>query len=310
MRTKTAKLGIGKNKIKYDRKEGLQCYLMIGIPLIGFFVFTLYPILWAIRLSFFSYTGVPSQTAFVGLRNYAKLFADGAYWKTWVTTLEFAVFKIAVEYTIGFIIAVLLSGGRKGANFFRSMYFLPTIVSISIVGLIFSNLFDTFGPINMFLKKLGIISENVQWFSTKPAAMTALVVGSVWASLGTTMMYLMSALATVPKDVYESADIDGAGSLTKVFKITLPMIAPQLQIFLMLSIISMLGANEYILVMSNGAPAGMTHTVMSYITSRVVPGFGTVANLGYSSAMSIITSIMLAMFSMLYNLFSKRMKSI
>lgn len=310
MRTKTAKLGISNNRLKYDRREEIQCWLMLSIPIIGFFVFTLYPILWAIRISFFSYTGVKVDTVFVGLRNYIKLFTtDITYWKTWITTIEFAVLKLVLEYPLAFTMAVLLMGGRKGANFFRSIYFLPTIISTAIVGLIFSNLFDVFGPINFFLKNLGITSEFTQWFATKPTSLVALTITSLWGSVGTTMMYLMSALATVPKDVYESADIDGAGPFTKVFKITIPIIAPQIQIFLMMSLLSMLGANELILTLSNGAPAGSTHTVMSYLTSRIVPGFGNVGNLGYMSATSIITSILLACCSLIYNMITNKMKS-
>lgn len=309
MRTKTAKLEVSNKKIKYDKTEEIQCWLMIAIPIIGFLVFTIYPILWAIRISFFSYTGVLSETKFVGWKNYITMFSDPTYWKAWVTTIEFAVYKLVIEYPLAFTMAVLLTGGRKGANFFRSIYFLPTIISTAIVGLIFSNLFDVFGPINIFLKNLGITSDYISWFSTKPTSLTALVIGSVWGSVGTTMMYLMSALATVPKDVYESADIDGAGPFTKVFKITIPIIAPQIQIFLMMSLIAMLGANEFILVMSNGAPAGSTHTVMSYLTARIVPGFGNVGNLGYSSALSIVTSILLACCSLVYNAITNKMKS-
>lgn len=298
------------SKLHIDRKEEIQCYLMIGIPLIGFLVFTLYPIIWAGSLSFFSYTGIPSETRMIGFTNFKKLFVDSAYWRSWLMTLEFAGLKILIEYTLGFIIANALTGGRRGANIFRSMYFMPAVVSIAIVGLIFSNLFEYFGPINVILQKVGLISQNIDWFSKKSTALIALVTGSVWSSLGTTVMYIMAALATVPKELYESADIEGAGVFTRFFKITLPMIAPMLQIFLMLSIVSMLGANEYILVMTNGAPAGTTHTVMSYITSRVVPGFSEVANIGYSSAMSIVTSVIVATISILYNVMSNKMKNL
>lgn len=299
-----------RTKQKYDKKEELQCYLMIAIPIIGFFVFTLYPLIWAARLSFFSYTGIPSETRMIGLANYIKLFADPSYWRAWGTTLQIAAIKIPIEYVLGFLIANMLSHGRKGADFFRSAFYLPAIVSTAIVGFIFSNLFEYFGPINVILSKIGFIGQNVDWFSQKGTALAALVTSGVWHSLGTMVMYFMAALATVPLELYESADIEGAGSVTKFFKITIPMIAPILQIVLMLSIISMLGVNESILVMTNGAPAGSTHSVMSYITSRVVPGFGIVSNLGYSSAMCVVTSVIVCVIALLYNLFSRKMKNL
>jgi len=298
------------NNSSLKRSEERWCYLMIAPAILGFFVLTLYPMIWSARYSFFSYTGVPSETKFIGLTNYIKLFQDPGYWKAWLTTFEIAVIQLPISYILGLLLASVLVGKRRGANFFRSAYYLPAVIGTAIVGLVFSNLFEYFGPVNIILTKLGLIEQNIDWFTNKSTAIATIVVANVWHTLGTQVLYFMAALSTVPKELYESADVDGAGTVTKFFKITLPMIAPTLQILLMLSIVGTLGMNDIILVMTNGAPAGTTYTIESYITSRVVPGFGVVANLGYSSAMCIVKSIIVAGISIAYNKFSDKMKNL
>jgi raffinose/stachyose/melibiose transport system permease protein len=244
------------------------------------------------------------------LRNYLTLFADSVYWRAWLTTFEIALIQMPILYILGFVIANMLVGDRKGANFFRSVYYLPAVVGAAIVGLVFSNLFDYYGPVNVLFTKLGFIKENVDWYANKGTAIATIVTANIWSGLGTQVLYFMAALSTVPKELYESADVEGAGTFTKYFKITIPMIAPTLQILIMLTIINVLGMNDMILVMTNGAPAGSTHTIESYITSRVVPGFSTVSNIGYSASMSIIKSIIVCSISLTYNHFSNKMKNL
>lgn len=292
------------------KKEQIMCYLMIALPLIGLVVLTAYPILWAIYTSFFSYNGIPSQTEFLGIKNYISLFHDVTYWKTWIVNLEFALIKVPIEMLLAFITANLLMRNTKFGGFYRAMYYLPGIISIAITGLIFSNLFDYFGVINAWLLKLGIITSPIEWFASKSASMTALMIGSFWASFGGSVIYFSAALSTVPKEIYESAEIDGAGKISIMFKITLPMIAPVLQVLLLLSISGVLNINEYILVMSNGAPAGKTHAVASYLTSKIVAGYGEVANIGYASAMSIVTSVIFCALGITFDKMSQKLQSI
>ena len=298
-------------KKKWDKNEVRTCYLMLALPIIGLLVFTLYPILWTGYISFFSYTGVPSQTRFIGWENYITMFTKNVgYWNAWRVNLEFMLFKTPIEMLLALITANFLVKNTKFSGVYRSIYFVPAIVSVAIVGLIFSNLFDYFGVINVMLKKLHIIEQNIDWFTSKPTAMLALFVGSFWQAFGVTVLYFMAAISTVPKEVYESADIDGANKVTVLFRITLPMIAPVLQVVLLLSVTGLLQINEYILVMTNGAPAGSTYTIAAYITSKIVTGYGQVANIGYAAAMSIVTSILFCVVGLVFNMVSKKMQNI
>jgi len=298
--------------ISKKKSKALQCYLMLSTQLIGFLVFTLYPMCWAANKAWYYYTGARLETRFVGWENFLTLFTkDFAYWQTWSTTFKFAIFKMPIELIIAMILALILNRKIKGKGFFRSMYFLPNIISVAIVGLIFTNMFNYFGIINAWLVKLNITSAEVDWFSNTSTAMAALVIGAIWQTFGINVLYFLAALSNVPEELYESAYLDGASEITIFFKITLPLMAPVLQTILLLSIIGTLQVNDYILVTTNGAPGGTTYTVMSYVVSKFVPGFADAnVNIGYGCAMSLVTSIIMCIIALGYSKLSKKMQNL
>ena len=123
--------------------------------------------------------------------------------------------------------------------------------------------------------------------------MTVLVIGSVWQCVGLNAMYVLAGIQNIDKDLYEAADIDGASKFRQFWSITLPLLAPVLQIIILLGINGTLQTNDYVLVMTNGAPGGATNTVMSYLTKKFMPGFATesVINVGYGSAVYAVSSV-------------------
>lgn len=297
---------------KYDAKHVLQCYLMIAPQLIGFFLITLYPILWAIHKAFYYYDGIISATRFVGVENFLTLFTkDSAYWGTWLTTLEFTAMKLPFELPFAMIIALLINKKMKGKSIMQTVFYMPSIIGVAIIGLIFFTMFDYFGIVNAALQKYGLISGGIEWFSHKWTAMTVLVLGSVWSTFGINALYFLAALQNIPTELHEAALLDGITKRQEFFKITLPMMAPVLQIILLLSINGTLHTNEYILVMTGGGPGGRTHTVMSYIVGKFVPGFsGGSVNIGYGCTVSFITSIMMAIIAAAYMKLSERLRDV
>lgn len=287
----------------------LQCYAMISLQLIGFLVVIVYPMIWAIRLAWFNYDGVASNTKFVGWDNFKKIFTqDSAYWRAWLTTLKFAVYKLPVELPLAMFLAAILNKKIKGRGFFRAMFYLPNVIAVAIIGLIFSNMFDYFGIINAWLYKLGLVSERIDWFANPGTAMFVLVAGSVWHTFGLNILYFISAMQNIPEELYESARIDGASRTVSFFKITLPLMGPVLQTILLLSLVGTLHTNDYVLVMTNGAPRGETFTVMSYIVDKFVPGFAAgTANIGYGCALSLVTTVIMASIALIYKKISAKM---
>ena len=298
-----------------DRKTkiAIQCYLMLLLPIIGFCVFTIYPVAWTFRWSLYSYSGIPSQARFIGFDNFKTILTeDFTYWKMWLNTLIYGIYKIPIEMIIAMLAALFLNKKIKGKGGFRAIYFLPNVISVAIIGLIFSNMFSPFGIVNSMLEKMGIIAEPINWFSTKARAMSVLVIASIWNTFGINVMYFLAALSNVSEDIYEAAEIDGAGKITTFFKITIPLITPVMQTIFLLSLIGTLGVNDIILVLTGGAPGGETFSVMSYVTRKFVPGFATdtVLPLGYGCAMSLMTTIILTSVALIYNKLSSRLKNI
>ena len=298
-------------KSGFQKHTVTQCYILLLPEIIGLLLFTLYPMLWAVKKSWFFYTGTKTMQKFIGWDNFIGVFKDTAYWTTWLTTLKFMVYKLPFELPLAMVIALMLNKKIKGSGFFRSMYYLPNVISIAIIGLIFSNMFDYFGFINANLMKLGIIDTEISWLSTTRGAMTVLIIGAVWNTFGVNVMYFLAALSNVPEEMYEAAKLDGAGRFTVFFKITLPMMAPVLQTIILLALNGSLHTSDYILVTTNGAPGGTTFTVMSYIVSQFVPGFASNSvNIGYGCAMSLITSVFMCIFAIMYMKLSRKMENV
>ena len=287
--------------------------MFLLLPIIGFLVLQIYPIIWTFRWSFFNYTGVKDTAVYTGWKNFVTFFtSDMSYWKAWLNTLKFAVMKVPAELTLAMLLALALTKGRKGSGLFRTLYYVPNVISVAIIGVVFSNLFGFFGIINIVLQKLGFITKGIEWFADKNTAMLVVVIGSIWNTFGINVMYCMAALTSVPEDVYESADLDGASAFVKFFKITFPMILPLAQIVILMSIVGTLSTNDYIVAMTNGGPAGGTNTVMSYLTTKFVPGFAATANppIGYGCAMSLVTTVLFLFIAVGYNKLNNKLKNI
>ena len=301
-----------KKHLSRKARKTLSCYAILSPQIIGVLVFSLYPILWAASKAFYYYTGTPSATRFVGFDNFLKIFTiDSTYWQTWGNTLLFAFGKLPLELPFALLVALCLRKGLKGAGFFRAAFYLPCVISIAIVGLIFTNLFDYFGLINAWLTKLGLIEAPIEWFSNPWMARFALIIGSIWSSFGINVLYFISALANVPEELYECARLDGASRWVMFRKITLPMIAPVFSTILLLAINGTLQTSEYILATTRGAPGGSTYTVMSYVVNRFVPGFAEVnTNVGYGCALSLVTAVLMGLIAVLYSKLTAKLQNI
>ncbi|MDD6710530.1 MAG: sugar ABC transporter permease [Sharpea porci] len=299
-------------KVKYSRgykSDERACYIMLLPQIIGFCVFTIVPLVWAMSLAWTYYDMI--STRFVGFDNFRILCKDTQYWKALLNTIMYGIMKIPLELPIALILAVLLSKKIKFKGIYRGIYYLPHVISLALIALTFSNLFNHFGVINGLFTKFGLFDAPKDWFNNKWSAMFIIVLADIWGSFGVNVLYFVAALANVPEDVYESAKLDGATNLQCFFKMTLPLIAPTLQIILMLSIIGTLGINEMILVMTNGGPGGSTFSAQSYIFSNYAPGMasGTV-NVGYGCAMSLVTGLILATITGTYMKFSSKLNDI
>jgi ABC-type sugar transport system permease subunit len=307
---KSIELKTAKKK-PFFTKHDIECTVMISPSIIGFFVFTLYPMLWAISKSFNYYTGVDSQTMFVGLENFKNAFvsSDG-YWTALGNSFLFTIGKLPIELPLALLLALIVSKKYPGFKTARIGLYFPTIISVTVVGLVFTNLFSYSGYINGILQKFGMLSEPIDFFSKKSTAMMILIIASVWQTFGINTIYFIVALSNVPEDVYESAKLDGAGPFVTFFKITLPLIAPVFATILLLAINGSLQTGDIVLNLTNGAPGGQTEVAQTYLLKKMVPGFASPsANIGAGCATAIINAFIYAGVAVIYKKISNKVVS-
>lgn len=294
------------NKTRWIKKDSTQAVLMLAPMLIGFVLFTYVPILYILRYAFYNSNGF--KETFIGMANFARLFGDSAYWNSLVNTFTLTFGKLAVEIPLALLLAVLLNKGRKGTGVFRITFFMPTVISAAIAGLIFSLMFASFnGTVNGILQSAGVISQPISWFSQKGSALFVIGFASVWNNFGINMIFFLMALQSVPKELYECADLDGANVFQRFFKITLPMIGPTFQVVLLNAIVGSMKMADIVLSTTNGQPGGKTEVVMTYVFKYFFGYDSRAIEVGYASSMALVTAVILAVTALIYMRLTKKL---
>ena len=305
--TESLSLGSGTSqRIKIANRCG---FFMILAPLIGFLTFTVYPIIWVLGTSFFDYDMITYK--YIGIENYIKVFKDPLYWNSVWFTIKIVLLTNVIQIPLALFVAALLNSKRVyGKSLFRTVYYMPAIISTAIVGLVFSFIFSSYdGIMNNILEAIGLIDEPISWFSSTGGSTFVIVAVSIWGGMGTNMLFFLAGLAGIPTELYEAAEIDGANKWQVFTNVTWPMLKPMLQIIVMLSITAGLKSSDLILTLTNGGPGGTTEVVMTYLLKKFIPydSMDFVPNLGYASALGIITSIIISIITLAYLRMSKKM---
>jgi ABC-type sugar transport system permease subunit len=269
----------------------------------------IYPILWALRYMFYDYQGY-GEEKFIGLGNFARLLRDSEFWHSVTNTFVYAGGKIIIVIPLSLVLAVILNRGLKGKGLLRAVYFMPTIISTSVMSIVFFTIFNSYnGLLNQFLIKYGIASRAIDWLGPNYAMLTVIVT-AVWGAIGNYMLLFIAGLQGIPEDVYESAAIDGANAAQKFWYITIPMLGPVLQMVIMLAIITALKGYESIMVLTEGGPIGTTTVMYLYVYKLFFPvsvTSSTVQEIGYGSAVGFVTALLVGLITMLYFAMSRRL---
>ncbi|MFA6505731.1 MAG: sugar ABC transporter permease [Treponemataceae bacterium] len=285
--------------------------LMLLPMFIGFMVFTVYPILWVLRWAWFEYAGY-GNALFVGLDNFVRAFTrDSNFWNAMLNTFYLAFAKLILEMPLSIALAFFVNKQVKGSSILRIIYFLPTVFSIAVIGLIFVILFSAYnGIVNALLVHSGILRSNINWFANRWLSLTVVLLVSLWSTFGLNMIYFLMGLQNIPEELYECSTLDGASGARQFFSITIPLLAPVMQIVFMLSMLGTMRIADLILVMTNGQPGGSTEVVMTYIF-KFFFAYGDASGrsqYGYGSALAIITGIILTIITVIYLRMSRKLK--
>jgi multiple sugar transport system permease protein len=204
---------------------------------------------------------------FIGLDNYRDLLtgADSILPRAVGNTLVFTIASIFFQFIIGFGLALFFNKKFPGCNFFRGVVMISWILPVTVVGLLFKFMFATTGGIiNQFLVFLGIINRPVEWLLNGGTAMASIVTANIWIGIPFNMILILTGLTTIPAEIYESANIDGAGKLRQLFAITIPMIKPAIMSVLTLGFVYTFKVFDLAWVMTKGGPVNATQLVSTY----------------------------------------------
>jgi multiple sugar transport system permease protein len=256
-------------RINYS--ETFWGYLFLAPTLLGLLVFTLGPILASLGLSMMKWNIVDTPV-WVGVRNYQVLFKDPLFWKAMTNTVRFMVMAIPLEMGLSLILAMLLNQGLKGISFFRTAFFAPGVCSIVATAMVWRQIFDyKLGLLNGLITLFG--GNPVPWLMITPTAMPAVVIMTVWAGVGYSMLLWLAALQGVPQTYYDAAVVDGAGGWAKFRHVTWPMITPTAFFMLVLNIISSFQIFQQTFVLTSGGPRQSTYTLVLYIYEKAFRNF-------------------------------------
>lgn len=288
-----------KRENKLNRTATIQSYLMIAGSVLALFVFVVLPLLWIMRYSVLSYYGF-GPTKFVGLKNFIQVFSktSAKYWISVKNTFIFAFGKLLVEIPLALVLAFVLTRDLKGTNFFRSVYFMPSMISVAVMGVVFTYIFaHVGGVVNEGIKLFG--GEGVKWFATPATSMIVLMIASIWQNFGINMLFFMTGLQSISPEMYEAASIDGASNTRQFFTITIPLLGPVLQMVLMNAILGSLKVTDLVLTLTNGR--NNTHVMMTYIYRQFFPDSGSASqNYGFGAALTVVTAVILTIVTLIY----------
>ncbi|MBQ4645874.1 MAG: sugar ABC transporter permease [Candidatus Gastranaerophilales bacterium] len=276
-----------------DMKKNLSAYLFLlpaGIILLLFFFF---PFFETIELSFFDYGNNIYKPTFVGFDNYISLINSPLFLKTILNTFYFLILCVPFLVIFPLFLAILINQNIKFKNTYKVLIYLPVVVSIVVVAIAFKWLYAPSGLLNFFIEKIGF--EPVGWLTNPKVAMFSVALVTIFKGVGYYMMIYLSALMSVPKELYEAADVDGIVGFKKHWAITIPHLMPMIALVSTISSISALKVFVEIYVMTHGGPMDSTKTIVYYIYERAFENL----DLGLASAGAVILLFVVMGFSML-----------
>lgn len=275
------------------RKIARTALIFIFPVVIYNIVFRIYPIIYSLYLSFTKFSGLGTPK-FVGIENFQRLFADKEFWLSTLRTLQFSAEVLPTNMLLSLLLALLINRKMVGISLVRSICYLPVITPMVAASVIWTWIYDpNVGILNFVLNLFGI--GPVNFLGNMSTALHSIVVMRVWRGVGWNMIVYLAGLQSIPKEVYEAASIDGANSLQKFARITLPLLRPVHMYVLLVGLASTLQTFTEVYVMTQGGPINST-TVVGLLIYKTAFDY---MDMGYASAMSFVVGTVIMLVSIL-----------
>ena len=284
-----------------EKARALRGDLIAACFLIPFAIlyslFTIYPVFQGAYMSFFKWNLMGKQ-AFVGFDNYTKMFTDKFFWASLGNTTKFVIASTPTIMISSLVLALLCNRPIKGKRLFRTIFFIPNLLSVAVISYIFIFMAQPYdmGFISNLLHSIGFSQDyEIFWLTDEKLAWVTIVVATMWWTQGYNMMLYISALQDIPDHLYEAASIDGATPSQQLFHITLPMLNNTTALILMLQIIASFKVFQQIWLITAGGPGRATRPLIQYIYEQ---GFEK-QKLGYACAMSFVLFFILIVLTLI-----------
>ncbi len=277
-------------------------YLLLVPTFIIIVFFIYYPTFQTFKLSFYKISPFGNRLFFVGFQNFWSLFTSGQYIQSAITTLIFVTVTVIGGLVISLLLALLLNEKVPGIGIFRTLIFAPYAISPAVAGTLWAFLLS---PVAGYISYLFLIIFNAQpqWLTTYPLALIAIMIATIWKNLGFNVIFFLAGLQSIPQSYYEAATIDGANSIYRLLKITIPLLSPITFYLIVMNVtFTAFSAFATIDVMTQGGPANTTSTLIYKLYQDGFVNFNT----GFASAESVVLILIMAVFTYLYFKFGQR----
>lgn len=275
-----------KRKSPLTMKKTLIAWSFILPNFLGFFIFTLIPVIFSFILAFMKWDSF-NTPEFVGFNNFVKMVGDQSFWISLTNTIGYTVGVVPLTLVCSLGLAILLNQKIRGIRFFRTAFFFPYVTSLVAIAVVWNMLFHpTMGPINQVLKL--IMAHPPGWTSSSEWALWAVVIVSVWRGMGYYMILYLAGLQSIPGELYEAASMDGANKSKQFWHITLPSLRPTTFFVTVMLVINSFKVFDLIQVMTDGGPGRSTNVLVYKIYNEAFVKF----NFGYASAIALILFVM------------------
>jgi len=277
-------------KISKQLRTDITGYLFIGPNIIVFLLFTIIPIIFSLIISFsnWDYTQGFSNINFNKGMNYINMWKDEWFTKSLINTIVYSVSLVPITVFIALIMSVLVDKYVIGKAPVKLALFMPYISNIVAISIVWVVMYSPYGPITQFLKSIGI-KNPPQWLGDPHWSLPAIIIMSIWAGIGYAVLIYTSAIQSLPEELYEAAQIDGATGLQQFIKITIPMLSPTTFFLVTTTLIGSFQVFGQIYIMTKGGPGTSTHVLVYYIYTSAFTFF----KMGYAASMSWILFIIL-----------------
>ncbi len=269
-----------------------HAWMFLLIPGVFLVVFTLLPAIGALGLSFTNYS-IFAPVEWMGLKNYARILRDGEFWSAIRVTIYYWLLVTPALVVLPVFLAILVNRDVPGIAVYRLIYYFPVLVSVVVTAMLWKWMFQTDGIINYLLSLFGAAPKS--WLTSKNLVIPSLAIVTIWQGLGYYMLFYLSGLQSIPGDLYEAADIEGANFWQSHWHITFPLLRPVIFFVAVVSTMSAFKEFTLMLTMTNGGPIGASTTVVFLVYEKA---FGEL-KMGYASAISCILFLIILFITIL-----------